>query len=133
MNTVMQRLREFMVGRYGNDVLNTVLFATGAFLSVVMSLFRVPFGGLISLIPYGFAIYRMLSKNYTKRNAENAKFLEMSAPWRTFLMKKFRQFQDKDHRYYSCPKCHNTLRVPKGRGKIKISCPHCSKEFIKRT
>lgn len=133
MNTVMQRLREFMVGRYGNDVLNTVLFATGAFLSVVMSLFRVPFGGLISLIPYGFAIYRMLSKNYTKRNAENVKFLEMSAPWRTFLMKKFRQFQDKDHRYYSCPKCHNTLRVPKGRGKIKISCPHCSKEFIKRT
>ena len=133
MNTVMQRLREFMVGRYGNDVLNTVLFATGAFLSVIMSLFRVPFGGLISLIPYGFAIYRMLSKNYTKRSAENAKFLEMSAPWRAFLMKKFRQFQDKDHRYYSCPKCHNTLRVPKGRGKIKISCPHCSKEFIKRT
>ena len=133
MNTVMQRLREFMVGRYGNDVLNTVLFATGAFLSVVMSLFRVPFGGLISLIPYGFAIYRMLSKNYTKRNAENAKFLEMSAPWRTFLMKKFRQFQDKDHRYYQCPQCHQTLRVPKGRGKIKISCPYCNKEFIKKT
>ena len=133
MNSVMQKLREFMVGRYGNDVLNTVLFATGAFLSLVMSLFRVPFGGLISLIPYGFAIYRMLSKNYTKRSAENAKFLDLSAPWRAFLMKKFRQFQDKDHRYYSCPRCHNTLRVPKGRGKIKISCPHCSKEFIKKT
>ena len=133
MNSVMQKLREFMVGRYGNDVLNTVLFATGAFLSLVMSLFRVPFGGLISLIPYGFAIYRMLSKNYTKRSAENAKFLDLSAPWRAFLMKKFRQFQDNDHRYYSCPRCHNTLRVPKGRGKIKISCPHCSKEFIKKT
>ena len=133
MNGIMQKLREFMVGRYGNDVLNTVLFATGAFLSLVMSLFRVPFGGLISLIPYGFAIYRMLSRNYTKRSAENAKFLDLSAPWRAFLMKKFRQFQDKDHRYYSCPRCHNTLRVPKGRGKIKITCPHCSKEFIKRT
>ena len=133
MNGIMEKIRQLMVGRYGNDFLNAVLFIFGAVISVVCSLFRIPFGSLISFIPYGIALYRMLSKNYAKRSAENARFLELSKPWRDFLMKKFRQLQDKDHRYYSCPKCHNTLRVPKGRGKIKISCPHCNKEFIKRT
>lgn len=133
MNGIMEKIRQLMAGRYGNDFLNAVLFIFGAVISVVCSLFRIPFGSLISFIPYGIALYRMLSKDYTKRSAENARFLELSKPWRDFLMKKFRQLQDKDHRYYSCPKCHNTLRVPKGRGKIKISCPHCSKEFIKRT
>lgn len=133
MNGIMEKIRQFMAGRYGNDFLNAALFIFGAVISVVCSLFRIPFGSLISIIPYGIALYRMLSKDYTKRSAENARFLELSKPWRDFLMKKFRQLQDKDHRYYSCPKCHNTLRVPKGRGKIKISCPHCNKEFIKRT
>lgn len=133
MNGIMEKIRQFMSGRYGNDALNTVLIIFGALLSVVLSLFRVPFGSLISFIPYGFALCRMLSKNYSKRSKENEEFLKLSAPWRAFVVKKFHQFQDKDHRYYSCPKCHNTLRVPRGRGKIKISCPHCSKEFIKRT
>ncbi len=133
MNGIMEKIRQLMVGRYGNDFLNTVLFILGAVISLFFSLFRLPYGSLISFIPYGIALFRMFSKNYTKRSAENAKFLELSLPWREFLMKKFRQFQDKDHRYYSCPRCHNTLRVPKGRGKIKISCPHCSKEFIKKT
>ena len=133
MNSILEKLRQFMVGRYGNDLLNTVLFVFGAALSLTFSLFHIRYGGFISLIPYGFAVYRMLSKNYSKRSEENRKFLEISAPWRAFLLKKFRQYQDKDHRYYNCPKCHNTLRVPKSRGKIKISCPHCGKEFIKKT
>ena len=133
MNGIMEKIRQFMVGRYGNDFLNTVLFISGAVISLVCSLFRVPLGNLISFIPYGIAVYRMLSKDYSKRSAENAKFLEMSKPGRDFLMKKFRQFQDKEHRDYNCPKCHNTLRVPRDRGKIKISCPHCGREFVKRT
>ena len=133
MKGIMEKIRQFMAGRYGNDFLNSALFIFGAVISIVCSLFRIPFGSLISFIPYGIAVYRMLSRDYAKRSAENVKFLEVSKPWRDFIVKKFRQFQDKDHRYYSCPRCHNTLRVPKGRGKIKISCPHCSKEFIKKT
>lgn len=133
MNNIMEKIRQSMVGRYGNDALSTALIILGAALSLIFSLFRVPYGSLISFIPYGIAVYRMFSKNCAKRSRENIKFLEISAPWRSFLIKKFRQFQDKDHRYYSCPQCHNTLRVPKGRGKIKISCPYCSREFIKKT
>ena len=125
-----------MYGRYGgNDMLNIFLIVLGAVITLILSFFfyRTPFTRLIGLIPYGIAVFRALSKNYEARIRENAKFLEISAPVRAFLTKKISQLRDKEHRYYSCPGCRRTLRVPKGRGRIKISCPHCGREFVKKT
>lgn len=130
---MMDKFRNFMYGRYGNDQLNLALVIFGCVLTLFLSFFDIPFIRYIGLIPYILAACRMFSKNIAKRQQENLKFLKISAPWRQFIIKKARQFQDKDHKYYQCPQCHNTLRVPKGRGKIKISCPHCSTEFIKKT
>ncbi len=129
----MEKLRNFFAGRYGNDRLNIFLFILGCVLTFILSLFKIPYIGIISYIPYGFAIFRMLSKNIIKRQRENAKFLTLSEPWRKFIKMKYNQFQDKDHKYYRCPKCNHTLRVPKGKGRIRINCPHCNKEFVKRT
>lgn len=125
-----------MYGRYGgNDALNVFLIIIGAVVTLILSLlfYRSPVTRIIGFIPYGIAAFRALSKNYEARIKENSKFLEISAPWRSFILKKINQFKDKDHRYYACPQCHRTLRVPKGRGKIKISCPHCGKEFFRKT
>ncbi len=131
---MMDKLRNFMYGRYGNnDPLNLALLIFGCLLTLFLSFFDVPFIRYLGLIPYIIAAARFLSKDIAKRQQENLKFLKISAPWRQFIIKKIKQFQDKDHKYYQCPQCHNTLRAPKGRGKIKISCPHCSKEFIKKT
>lgn len=133
---MLNKFREFMYGRYGgNDALNVFLIILGAVVTLILSLlfYRSPLTRLIGFIPYGIAVFRVLSKNYEARIKENQKFLELSAPWRSFILKKINQFRDKEHRYYACPRCHRTLRVPKGRGRIKISCPHCSKEFFKKT
>ena len=46
MNGIMEKIRQLMAGRYGNDFLNAVLFIFGAVISVVCSLFRIPFGSL---------------------------------------------------------------------------------------
>lgn len=35
----------------------------------------------------------------------------------------------KDFKFFKCPQCGHTLRVPKGKGKIKITCPNCSNRF----
>ncbi len=133
---MLNKIREFMYGRYGgNDALNVFLIILGAVVTLILSFFfyRTPFTRLIGLIPYGIAVFRAFSKNYEARIRENEKFLKVSAPWRAFISKKISQFKDKDHRYYACPQCHRTLRVPKGRGKIKINCPHCGKNFVKKT
>lgn len=34
-----------------------------------------------------------------------------------------------DYSVISCPKCNTRLRVPKDKGKIKVTCPKCSEEF----
>lgn len=133
---MMEKLRAFMYGRYGNDFLNIFLVILGCVATLLLTLF-VPgkFYYLRSLgtVIYIVAFFRMMSKNHEKRRRENEWFLKKSEPWRLFIMKKLNQKRDTTHRYYDCPQCHRTLRVPKGRGKINISCPHCGKQFKKKT
>ena len=131
-----QKLFDFMQGRYGNDQLNIFLFICGLVVTGVISLFLPPqyhYFRSIGMIFYLAALFRSLSRSCDKRRSENARFMELTRPWRLFIMKKMNQLQDKEHRYYNCPQCHRTLRVPKGRGKINISCPHCGKQFKKKT
>ena len=133
---MLDRLKSFLQGRYGNDALNIFLILLGCALSILLTLFipsRFCYFRSLGTVLYLVALIRALSRNLPKRQRENAKFLEVSEPWRKYLYKKFNQYQDKTHRYYNCPQCHRTLRVPKGKGKINITCPHCNRQFKKRT
>ena len=119
-------LRRFMQGRYGADKLNTVILAAG-FIAAVLSIFiNIPWLNLLlTLFYYGmvvWAFFRMLSRNTYKRYQENRKYLML-----------LQRFQDKEHRYYDCPKCRQQVRVPKGKGKISITCPKCKEKFIRKT
>ena len=70
----------------------------------------------------GWALFRTLSRNTYKRYQENRKFLQI-----------FDRLKDRQHRYFDCPKCRQTVRVPRGKGKIAISCPKCGEKFIRKT
>lgn len=142
-------LREFMAGRYGVDKLSIALIFSGFIFNIVISFLRLPFLSLIRFepavyivfrllgflpyIPYGIAFYRILSRNFERRRREEAAFMKVADKWIKYFSRKIRQYKDKEHRYFDCPRCHRTLRVPKGRGKIKIDCPHCGRQFNKRT
>ena len=119
-------LQHFMSGRYGTDKLNMALLCTGLVFSLLASL--IP-GAVIKLactvisyILMFMAIFRTLSRNIYKRYEENRKFLLF-----------FQKIKDKEHRYYNCPRCRQQVRVPKGKGKISITCPKCREKFIKIT
>ncbi len=119
-------LRRFMEGRYGNDRLN--MYILGAGLVLVLIYAFIP-NALVQLILWAasyalmfWAIFRMLSRNVYKRYQENRKFLQF-----------FDRIKDRDHRYYDCPRCRQTVRVPRGKGKISISCPKCKEKFIRKT
>ena len=110
-----QKLMNFMYGRYGNDELNICLLVL-YFLCMILSFFFSVFSyiGLIIII---YALYRMFSKNIYKRRQENAKIL----PYFSFAKAKV---NDKGkNKLFMCPKCKRTLRIPKGKGKVTISCP----------
>lgn len=127
------RIKDFMYGRYGMDHLSIALVVLGSVISSVLSFIRIPFLNLIGLIPLGFAAFRVLSKNIEKRTKENNAFIKFWIPWKNFFTQKMRESQDKEHKYYKCPKCSQKLRVPRNMGKINITCPYCNKEFKKNT
>ena len=43
------------------------------------------------------------------------------------------RLKDREHRYFDCPKCRQLVRVPRGKGKIAITCPRCREKFVKKT
>ncbi len=116
-----QRFAQFMYGRYGPDQLNTALLVAGILLTL-LSMFGAPYLTPLSYIPLGFLIFRMFSRNINRRRLENQKFLQF-----------FTRLKDRENRYFSCPNCHQTVRVPRGRGKINIHCPKCGNQFVKKT
>jgi len=133
MNNWQQKLRALLRDRYGLDQLSVALMLLGCLLTLILSLCGVRYYRLIGLLPMLLALLRVLSRNSEKRRAENDRFLRIWAPIKGKIGVKLQHAQDTDHRYYPCPTCKKTLRVPKNRGKIEITCPHCGTKFKKRT
>lgn len=119
-------VRRFMTGRYGTDKLNMVILGAGVVLCLVSMFIPLALVNLLlTLAAYAlmfWAIFRSFSRNTYKRYQENRKFLLL-----------LDRIKDRQHRYYDCPRCHQSVRVPRGKGKIAITCPKCREKFIKKT
>ena len=119
-------IRRFMTGRYGTDKLNIAILIAGVAVCFLgMFVPSALLGLLCTGLSYGLmllAIFRMLSRNTYKRYQENRKYLQF-----------VERLKDRQHRYYSCPRCRQPVRVPRGKGKIAITCPRCKEKFIKKT
>lgn len=134
MEKIKLAIYQFMRGRYGSDTLNKVML-TIALVLILMNTFLFN-NGIVTILTYVvlfLILFRSFSRNIYKRQLENRKFLRLFQPItnRVNIFKK--QRNDKTHRYYTCPKCKQNVRVPKGLGKIEIKCPRCSQKFKKRT
>lgn len=80
-----------------------------------------------------YSLFRMLSSNRFKRQVENSRFLSLGqSALRWFRLKKTRM-ADKDHRYFRCPNCRQPLRVPRGKGKIQVTCRACGAHFEEKS
>ena len=97
--------QRFMSGRYGFDQFSGFL--------CIASLILIVIGAWISPVLYWlglaaiiYSYFRILSRTTLKR---------------------------KEYHYYRCPQCGQQLRVPRGRGKISITCPKCGHQFIKKS
>ena len=115
-----------MTGRYGTDKLNTVILVAGVIVCFVALFVPSAIATLVlTLIAYGlmfWVMFRTLSRNTYKRYQENRKYLG-------FL----ERLKDRQHRYYACPKCKQSVRIPRGKGKVAITCPRCRERFIRKS
>lgn len=128
---IKERLRRFFAGRNGMDALSNAL-SWGSILVMLLSVF-LPSNWIRAVLYYGaliglfYAYFRVFSRNLGKRQRENQAFLSWKGQCRQ------RWQQRKTHKFYRCPRCKTVLRVPKGKGKISITCRSCGERFIRKT
>ncbi len=123
-----------MAGRYGVDQLSYAILIAALLLNLVASLTGVVIISSLSAVLLVFGIFRILSRNYERRRGENMVFLRYWNKVKNFFrrhMDKLRQ--SRNFRFFKCPGCKNNLRVPKGKGKIYVTCPRCGERFVKKT
>lgn len=125
------KIAAFFAGRNGVDELSKATLWTSVILALVSCVVPVKWLSsllyCVSLVGLFYSYYRMLSKKLAQRQSENRAFLNRKRILRQ------QWDQRKTHRFYRCPKCRTTLRVPKGKGKISITCRSCGEKLIRKT
>ena len=129
-----EKLRQFMIGRYGTDGLNQFLSIASLVLLLIAIISRVNLFTYLGAALLIFCYYRTFSRNISKRTEENYKFYTL----KDRVDNKFKGWKEqwanrKVYHYYRCPQCRQKLRVPRGRGRIQISCPRCGTQFTKQS
>ena len=127
-----EQMQVWMYGRYGYDELFKFLLIA-ALVCIFFSTF-VPLLSLIALILLIWSMFRSFSRNIEKRQKEREVYLKyIGKVKQSFKRRKNMWRERKTHRYYKCPECKHWLRVPKGKGKIEITCPVCKSKITRKT
>lgn len=134
LNNFKMKFARFMQGRNGVDQLSQFLNIVVMILLVVAIFTKSVVLDWIPFVLMGYMYFRIFSRNIPKRSMENQKFCNMRydlAIKKNNWKKEWEQ--RKIYRFFRCPMCKQKVRVPKGRGKICITCPKCRQEFIRRS
>lgn len=140
------QMNDFMKGRYGGDQLTNVLGIAGMAVTLIGSVIDVPWLKWLGLAVVVVALLRALSKNLDARRRENEAWLQLTGklPWKQGRahggskphpskedlkrqMKTAKQMwkDRKTKAFLKCPTCGTTLAVPRGKGKLVVTCPKC--------
>jgi len=126
-----------MMGRYGNDQLNRFIFIVTMISIVLEIITRRSIFYFIAIILLVWGYYRMFSRDMQRRYAENEKFLglkdRVTSVFRHSSSDYSSREDKKNYRIFRCPQCKQKIRVPRGRGRIRIRCPKCGNSFIKKS
>ena len=129
-----ERMQRFMAGRYGNDQLNQFIFIVAIISMVLEIITRQSLFYTLTLVLLILAYVRVFSRNINKRYEENMKFLQKKdAILNKFRRQKYYAAPRRNFHIYTCPQCKQKIRIPKGKGKISITCPKCRTSFIKKS
>ena len=130
-------------GRYGFDRFSRTLVLTGLAFSVISWFFGRASAGVyyairgVTLALMGFALFRTLSRNFAARQQELARYLtierKIRAWWQNLSIRRknfinTRQ-EKKQYKYLACPQCMQKLRVPRGKGRIRVTSSKCGNRF----
>lgn len=142
MKKLLEFLRERLEGwlhdRYGMDELCLLILGVAAVTFLVSQLLRQTAGFavilLLAIFLTAWAVFRCFSRNISSRNKERDAYMRVKEEicYQISLRRNTREIR-KSFRYFRCKACKTKYRVPKGKGKIQITCPNCKRKTIRRT
>lgn len=133
MEKISWKMERWMQGRNGQDELTGALNKI-ALVCILLSCFWGELFMAVAWVCLILGLFRSFSKNIEKRRKERDKYLALIAKPKAFVERQKLRWRDrKTHCYYKCPQCRQTVRVPKGKGNIQITCPKCHNSFQKHT
>jgi predicted RNA-binding Zn-ribbon protein involved in translation (DUF1610 family) len=127
LNRLKEKIRGFFTGRNGLDELGKTLIGITLILYVIGQFSESRIIQYLSLIAFIVFFYRFMSRQKYERDEENCKYTRYLRSWK--LKYEYR----KTAKIYMCTKCGKMNRVPKGRGKVRITCPNCGNSIIRYT
>ena len=130
---IRNAIQRLMYGRYGTDQLNLFLMGVYLLLYLVFALTRVTLLYWVSFVLLIWSLFRTLSRNMERRRMENARFMRLAGPVLSWLRLRRTIRRDKEHVYFKCPSCGQQLRVPRGKGKITVTCRGCVASFEEKS
>lgn len=129
-----EKIYRFMQGRYGMDSLSNFLIVTALVVAVLDAFTRTHVLNIVAWALIIFAYTRIFSKNHSRCIAQNVWFYQHTKGARSFFQKeKSRMRIRKTHHIYTCKSCGQKIKIPRGKGKIVVTCPKCRNEFVKRS
>ena len=133
MNKLQEKLNHLMEGRYGVDDLGRFILYAALILLLISAVVRNYVLSVVITVIVAYGLVRTFSRDYTRRYEENQRYLEFCERAREVWQGGARNIRDREHAYFYCPRCHQLVRVPRGKGRIMIHCPKCGTDFEKRT
>ena len=124
----------FMSGRYGADQLSMALVIAALVISIVGSFTGARMMTMVisDALLIG-AFFRMFSKDRYRRAHENEVYLSKTEGVRRGFTEWVNRLKNgKKYRYFTCPKCKQRLRVPRGVGSVTITCKNCGTKLTKK-
>lgn len=136
MSKFRNALYRFMYGRNGVDALSWALVVLEVVLSLLSAFIHVRGVSqalyFVSTALMFVVLLRIFSRNLARRQAENAKFLTWWTPKANAIRGAQACRADKAHKYVRCS-CGAYCRVPRGVGKIELTCPKCGRKKVIKT
>ena len=133
----MNRIQSFLMGRNGPDALSKATSVLACVL-LIISMFTHGVASnilwILALLALVVSYFRMFSRNLERRRQENRRFLERTAPIaRKLRQLRMRRQQRNIYSFFKCPACGTVLRVPKGKGRVRVTCKACGHKFERST
>ena len=134
LDKVRASFARFMSGRYGADQLSMAQVIAALVISILGSFFGARMVAMVlsdALLIAAF--FRMFSKDRYRRAHENEVYLSKTEGVRRGITEWLNRVKNgTKYRYFTCPKCKQRLRVPRGVGNVTITCKSCGTKFDKK-